>query len=406
MTQKQLKDQILSAPDYADPNLHKQWKKIARALVRDSAHIKKDQHVLLWYEEPALPLIKLIHEECEKVGVTLSYFMRDIEHVARTIPGLSEAEITSFCHEEYRLVRETDTSIIVRATEHPEALESVSKVTMTLYSQAYSRVHEPRIDGSRGWTLFYYPTRYEAKKEKLSYDSYVSLVLSACNQPWGKIEKAQEYLVQLLNNATTLRLVANPHDPNPNRRTDVTMSIEGMTFVNSTVENNYPGSEVFSAPVKESVNGHIFAEGAYLYSSHLMEDISFDIKNGKIIRAHARINNDGLTEILSRGEGARFFGEVALGTNPGLPRRFFNALLNEKVGGSFHMAVGHCYTFTHDRGVSVNVNNGNSSDLTPNHWDITISMRKAYGGGAVYVDGEMIQKDGKFLDRKHFILNS
>ena len=136
-----------------------------------------------------------------------------------------------------------------------------------------------------------------------------------------------------------------------------------------------------------------------------MRDIRFVIEDGKIVEAYAAENEAGLLRILSNGEGARYFGEVALGTNPGLTRRFFNPLLNEKVAGSFHMAEGHCYTHTEYDGKAVNVNNGNTDDRTTNHWDVTIQMTPQFGGGRVLVDGTLIQENGQFLDPRLAVLN-
>ncbi len=191
------------------------------------------------------------------------------------------------------------------------------------------------------------------------------------------------------------------------------MSIDGMTFCNSTIDLNYPGSEVFSAPVLHSVNGQIYAEGEYLKDGYLIKNIFLKIENGRIVEAHADSGNEELQAILNRddqkpGFGSRFFGEVALGTNPGLTRRFFNSLLNEKVGGSFHMAIGHCYSYNEYDGQPVKVNNGNTEDKTSLHWDLTILMHRkpdGSGGGRVIVDGEIIQLDGKFLDPDLAILN-
>src|SRR4030042_7091542 len=137
-----------------------------------------------------------------------------------------------------------------------------------------------------------------------------------------------------------------------------------------------------------------------------MKNIYLRIENGRIVEAYAEEGNDGLQALLNRddkesGFGSRYFGECALGTNGGLLRRFFNPLLNEKVGGSFHMAIGSCYKITEYAGEPVNVNNGNTKDKTSLHWDLTILMHRradGLGGGRVLVDGEEIQIDGRFLD--------
>lgn len=240
--------------------------------------------------------------------------------------------------------------------------------------------------------------------------------MEACNQPWESIKAAQAKLKAKLDKGKKLQIIADGENPDPTKRTNVWMSIDEMTFANSTIDRNYPGSEVFSAPVLESVNGQIYADGEYLYDGQLMKNIHLFVENGRISeKSYAEENNEGFQKILSNenikpGEvgGARYFGEIALGTNPGLTRRFFNTLLNEKVGGSFHMALGHCYTFEEYDGEPVHVNNGNIPEKTPNHWDLTILMHRkpdGTGGGKVILDDEVIQRDGKFEDPDLAILN-
>lgn len=302
--------------------------------------------------------------------------------------------------------------LLIRNPEHPEAMGSVPPDKAQAYAESYAYAHTRRFkntrDGGVDWVLMLWPTEYEARKEGLPFNEYFRQYMEACNQPWGAIKKAQKKLKEKLDNGKVLELIANEDDPDPGKRTHVTMSIDGMTFCNSTIDKNYPGSEVFSAPVLESVNGQIYADGEYLYDGHLMKNIHLKIQKGKIIEALAEEGNEGLQDILSNGEGARYFGEVAFGTNRGLTRRFFNTLLNEKVSGSFHMAIGQCYNYEEYGGESVNVNNGNTEDRTPNHWDLTILMHRRHdgtGGGKIILDREVIQEDGKFLDPKLAILN-
>jgi aminopeptidase len=241
----------------------------------------------------------------------------------------------------------------------------------------------------------------------MPFPDFISCFRSACAQPWKEIHAAQEVLIKRLNQGSQLIFRANQDDPNPTFRTEVSMSIEGMTFCNSTIARNFPGSEVFSAPLRASVKGQIFAPGRYVYEQAPMTDMLFRIKDGEIVFAEAREGNDELQRILSNGtqRAARFFGETALGTNPGIGRRMVHPLLAEKTAGTFHMAIGHCYEHTNYEGTPVTVNNGNTSDLTPVHWDITIPMYPAAGGGEVILDGDVIQRDGEFLDNRLSLLS-
>ncbi len=135
----------------------------------------------------------------------------------------------------------------------------------------------------------------------------------------------------------------------------------------------------------------------------LVEDFYFKVENGKIVEATAKKGENDLIDYLNTDEGARYFGEIAFGTNPGLRQRVFNPLLNEKIGGSFHITPGNAYNDRLDEeGNPVKIDNGNKSKI---HWDITIPMLPQYGGGEVIVDGKTIQKNGKWLVKGAEILN-
>lgn len=408
IAQAELLQKVESFEGSRDPFITTAIHNTASAMVEQAAKIHSGQNVLIWFDQPGTQLVKELYHRCMAKSAQVSFFMRDLEKDAKVIPTLSEDRIKHYFDDEADLMDKADVVLIVRGPENPEAMKDVPQNLMAAYNQRYSEVHKRRVEGTVEWTLFYWPTEYEAQKEGLPYDEYFRSVMEACNQPWEAIKQAQAKLVDKLNKGKMLKLIANEADEDPKKRTHVTMSIEGMTFCNSTIDKNYPGSEVFSAPVLDSVNGQIYAPGEYLYQGYLMKNIYFRIENGKIVEAVAEEGNDELQVILSEGEGARYFGEVALGTNPGLTRRFFNALLNEKVGGSFHMAVGHCYTFEEYAGEPVHVNNGNTEDRTPVHWDLTILMHRnpdGTGGGKVILDGEIIQEDGIFKDQELAVLN-
>ncbi|MCL5970303.1 MAG: aminopeptidase [Patescibacteria group bacterium] len=407
-SQAELAQRVEAFEGNKDPFISTAIRNIASAMVEQAAKVHQGQNVLIWFDEPGMQLVKEMNLRCVAKGASVNFFMRDYDQDARVIPTLNEEGIRHYFDEEASLMDQADVVLLVRGPENPEAMKDVPPPLMEAYDKRYTQVHQRRIDGTVDWTLIFWPTQYEADKENLPYDEYFKIYMEACNQPWEAIKEAQAKLISKLNHGKKLQLIADEDNPDPKKRTNITMSIDGMTFANSTVDLNYPGSEVFSAPVLDSVNGQIYAEGEYLYNSKLMKNIYFRVENGVIVEAHAEEGDAGLQEILSRGEGARKFGEVALGTNPGLTRRFFNDLLKEKVGGSFHMAIGHCLEFKEYAGLPVNVNNGNTEEKTPNHWDLTILMHRkpdGTGGGKVILDDQVIQQDGVFLDPELSILS-
>lgn len=375
---------------------------IAAAMVDISGNVKAGETVLVFYDTGAASLARRLARRSSDIGARVLYIQRDQP---------LEAEVALTCSRRDALrssvlndvaIQMSDVVLIVRCATDADAFEVVPRDRMVAWNQA----REPflmnyRVNHTR-WVLTYWPTEKEAAAEGMTLDEYVDLFKRACDQPWREIGEAQARLVDTLNAARILEIQANPRDPSPDRRTKLTMDIGPMRFVNSTIDRNFPGAEVFSSPVRDSVHGALFAAGKYAYDGRTVEDIHLRVENGRIVEARAARGNDDLNAILDTDEGARYFGEVAFGTNPGLRRRVMNGLLNEKVGGSFHITPGRAYTFTEYEGQSVVVDNGNKSQI---HWDIAVPMLPAYGGGSVHLDGRPIQIDGRFVDPSLAVLN-
>jgi aminopeptidase len=376
---------------------------IARSMVEISTDLRPGETALVFYDPGGARLARRVARLATEVGARVIYLQRD---------QALEAEVAAACSPRDALrssvlndvaLQMADVVYIVRCATDADAFESVPRDRMILWNRAREAfLMNYRVEHTR-WCLIYWPTEQEAATEGLSYPEYVDLFLKACDQPWREIHRAQERLVEMLADATLLEIEANAGDPDADRRTRLTMDIGPMRFVNSTIDRNFPGSEVFSAPVRNSVEGQLFAAGLYDYDGKRMEDIYLGVRAGRIVEARARIGEADLHGVLDTDEGARYFGEVALGTNPGLRRRVLNGLLNEKVGGSFHITPGRAYQFTEYQGQAVVVDNGNRSQV---HWDIAVPMLPAYGGGAVRLDGQSIELDGRFLDPALSVLNS
>lgn len=266
--------------------------------------------------------------------------------------------------------------------------------------RAYMAAAKPGIDRLRGgeihWVLTEVPGQADADFDGIPYQEYVRLFFELCDQPWARIEAAQAQLIKEFDAAETL------HCTNKDG-TDLSMSIKGMTFANSVIARNVPGAEIFSAPVKESVNGTLVAKGLFSPKGHrgtAIRDITLVFKDGKIVDFDATEGLEHLQKEIEIDEGSCYLGEIGIGGNPHLKRHVSSVLLCEKIGGSFHVALGDAYHQTDYMGVPVKIDNGNHSLL---HWDITTML---YGkGGEMKLDGRVIQKDGYFLDPAYDVLN-
>lgn len=286
--------------------------------------------------------------------------------------------------------------IVARPGQPTQTLVEPDEHKSKLYARGTAPYGERVRSGDIFFTLTVIPTEQDAKIDNIPYKDYVKLFFEMCDQPWDEIGKAQEALIAELDAAKTLRFTNNDG-------TDISMEIEGFTFCNSLIAKNVPGSEVFSAPKRDSVNGTIVAKGRFAPPhdrGEIIENLTMTFNNGKLVSYKADKGLQAFENEMNIDEGARWIGEVGIGTNPHLKTHVANGLLVEKIGGSFHLALGACYTMKDYAGKPVNVDNGNQSAL---HWDVTTML---YGkGGRIYVDGRMIMDDGRFLDKKYDVLN-
>jgi len=377
---------------------------IANKWVKDSANVQENENVMIYYDIAGRQLAKEVAKICSKKGCRVWYRVRDLEIEAELIENLSEKNLYRFNAFQNTEVYSADTIFIIRAPKNSTIFQNIDKDRIKIYNEVYKPVlMDYRVKNTK-WELMYWPTKEAAQMDNMTMEEYFSLFIEASNQDWPKIAEAQEKLVKILDKADHLRFKA--YHKQIDKYTDVEMSIKGQTFINSTIDNNFPGSEVFSSPIKKSVEGIVYLEGLYTYRSGLeVINAKLEIKEGKIIKATAEKGEKELNDLLDTDEGSRYFGEIALGTNPGLRKRMFNSLLNEKVGGSFHITPGKAYKdeiCTYSKQIKKTYN-GNDSTI---HWDITIMMLPQYGGGEVIVDGKVIQKDGKFLIEGLEILNN
>lgn len=274
-----------------------------------------------------------------------------------------------------------------------------------LYARITEPFHERTLSGKVRWILTSIPSAADAACEGITHAKYIDHYLEMCDQPLDYDDTPQRMLIKELNAASTLRFTNNDG-------TDLTMSLidhDGthFTFCNSTNKRNVPGSEAFSAPRRDSVNGVIVAMGRHPLrhdGSKIIRDLHMWFQDGKIIKFKTASETEDayFQSYLDRDPNNYYVGEIGIGTNPYLKTHVANTLLVEKIGGQFHVALGTCYTMTDYIGDPVHVNNGNHTK-NGDHWDIATML---YGrGGKIYLDDRLIMDEGKFIDQKYAILN-
>jgi aminopeptidase len=198
------------------------------------------------------------------------------------------------------------------------------------------------------------------------------------------MDKAMDALKELMDKTDKVRIVGPG--------TDLTFSIKGIGTVKCSGERNIPDGEIYTAPIKDSVNGIISYNTPSEEEGFTYENVVFEVKNGKIVKATAN-DTDRINALLDTDEGARYFGEFAIGVNPYILHPMKDTLFDEKIAGSFHLTPGCAYE---------DANNGNVSAV---HWDLVMIQRPEYGGGEIYFDDVLIRKDGLFVLPELEVLN-
>jgi aminopeptidase len=208
-------------------------------------------------------------------------------------------------------------------------------------------------------------------------ETFEDFYFDVCNLDYAKMAKAMEPLSKLMRKTDKVRLVTPTG-------TDLTFSIKGQNNKICSGECNIPDGEIYTAPLRNSVNGKIHFTIPSPHEGIVHNDITLTFKDGKIV-SESSSNTKALTAALNVDEGARYTGEFAFGVNPYITKPMYDILFDEKMAGSIHIAMGNSYE---------DVPNGNHSQ---NHWDMVLSMTPENGGGEIYFDGKLIRKDGRFV---------
>jgi aminopeptidase len=279
----------------------------------------------------------------------------------------------------------TDVEISVMADVNTKALSNVNPERMALRSRAYREMNQQFLEraarGEARWTLTLFPTQAHAQDAEMSLSEYEDFVYNACmpdpKDPvgyWQKVSARQEKIIAWLKGKQKVHVIGP--------QTDLHLSIAGRTFINCDCKENVPDGEIFTGPVENSLEGQVYFSYPTLFGGRQVDGVRLWFEQGKVVKASAEKNEDFLLKTLDIDEGSRYVGEFAIGTNEGIQRFTGEILFDEKIGGSFHMALGQGYPESGSQ---------NQSGL---HWDMICDLRS---GGEIWVDGELLYKNGKFV---------
>lgn len=279
------------------------------------------------------------------------------------------------------LMQKADAYIGLRGSDNPFDMADVPQERVKQFNTLfYKPVHlEERVKRTK-WVVLRYPNNAMAQLAETSQESFADFYFEVCCADYAKMSKAQDKLFALMDATDKVHIKA--------RNTDLKFSIKGVSCVKCDGKRNIPDGEVYTAPVRDSINGTITYNTPSLYQGKVYNNISFTFENGKIVKATCDGDVAEFNKILDTDEGARYIGEFAIGVNPFILHPMKDTLFDEKIAGSFHLTPGQCYD---------EAPNGNQSAI---HWDLVLIQRPDYGGGEIWFDDKLIRKDGVFTDEK------
>lgn len=362
------------------------YEKLARNLVKYSCKIKKGEKVLIEQKEIDPEFIVCLIREIFKVG-GYPFVLNKNEIINRELLfGTDEAYAKLKTKYMLPIMKDMDAYIGLMGSYNIFEISDVPAKQKNINNKFfYKPVHyEERVNNTK-WVLLRWPNMSMAQNAGMSTNAFENIFFNVCTLDYSKMDKAMDALVTLMQKTDKVKIVS------PN--TNLTFSIKGQPAIKCSGQSNIPDGEVFTGPIKFSVNGVITYNIPTIYDGIRFDNVSLKIKDGKIINASSFNNTIKLNQILDSDEGARYFGEFAIGVNPYITKPILDILFDEKMCGSFHLTPGNCYDEAF---------NDNKSSI---HWDMVLCQLPEYGGGEIYFDDILIRKDGKFVIKELEVLN-
>lgn len=353
-------------------------KTLAKNLVNYSCRVQKGEKVLIHYigNDTHLLAKQLIEEVYEAGGIPF------IDHtnnrlLRQQLQGCTEEQMKLQASFEAMRMKEMDCYIGIRGAHNAAELGDVPADKLKIYNQyILTEVHSNIRVADTKWVILRYPNNAMAQLADMSLDAFEDFYFNVCNLDYHKMSIAMDALVELMEKTDKVRITGEG--------TDLSFSIKGLPAIKCAGEMNIPDGEVFTAPVRDSINGVLTYTAPALYQGTTYENIRFEFKNGQIINATAN-ETEKINQVLDTDEGARYIGEFAIGVNPYIIHPMRDTLFDEKIMGSFHFTPGRAYD---------ECDNTNRSAI---HWDLVCIQTPEYGGGEIYFDDVLIRKDGRFV---------
>lgn len=358
--------------------------KLARLLVNYSIRLKPGENVyLLTDSELGLPLAREVYKEIiikgghpyphlvldpnVGMGAMDPIFMRYA--IADQLSHLSDIAL--------REMQEMDAYIRIGAPENTKDLAGIDPERIVARERATQPILDERL--RKRWVVTRYPTPALAQEAGMSISDYEDFLYGACLVNYRRMKREQGVIKERFDNGRLVRIVAPG--------TDLTFSISGRRGIMCYGLRNVPDGEVYYAPVEDSMNGVVSFPYPTIVDGQEVDGVVLEFENGRVVKASASKNEKLLIAKLDTDKGARVVGEFGIGTNYGITRYTKNTLFDEKIGGTIHLALGNAYEGSAPKDVR------NKSAI---HWDMVVDLREFTGGGKIYLDRRIVQRNGVF----------
>jgi aminopeptidase len=361
------------------------FNKLAQIIVRHSTRLKKGDRILIEAIDIPPDMVIALIREAGRRGAIPYVTIKQSRVLCELYQSATEASMEAAGRWEAARMSEMQAYVGLRGNINSMEMADVATEQMKLYQKYWWKpTHlEIRVPKTR-WVILRWPHPSMAQLANMSSEAFETFYFNVCTLDYGKMDRAMQALVARMQHTDRV------HITGPG--TDLSFSIKGIPAIKCSGSHNLPDGEVFTAPVRDSVNGKVFFTAPTIYQSQVHNKVELTFRNGKITRAKSD-KTEHLNSVLDTDEGGRYIGEFALGVNPYITRPMLDILFDEKICGSFHFTPGNSYD---------NAFNGNRSQV---HWDLVCIQTPEYGGGEIRFDGELIRKDGRFVPKDLLPLN-
>ena len=351
--------------------------KLAKLLIEYSTRMKRGERLLIEVIDVPDEFSVELMRATRKVGAVPIIEVRHSRVTREIVRGTNNSHAALVRDIELARMRKMQAYIAIRGAANASENADVASTEMALYSKIVRPVLNYRVNKTR-WVVLRWPTPSMAQSAGMSTEAFENLYFDVCTMNYAKMARAMVPLERRMRKADHVHITAPG--------TDLRFSIKGIGAVKCEGLRNIPDGEVFSCPVKDSVQGYVTFNTPTIYSGTKFENVRLEFRDGKIVNATSS-NTKRLNEILDTDPGARYIGEFSLGFNPYIQSPMCDILFDEKIAGSLHFTPGQAYEVA---------DNGNRSAV---HWDMVLIQRPEWGGGEVWFDGELIRKNGMFLPK-------